>query len=485
MRCVLLALTLCIAASGQARAELPAARLRRIIAANKVPLDDAGVRFVSVRTGQTLFDNRGEKLFVPASNVKLVTTAAALYLLGADYRFRTALYARGEVAAGVLNGDLIVVGTGDPDISGRFHEGDPCFLFKQWARELIDRGIETVNGNLIGDATAFDDEYVHPSWPRNQLEKWYCAPVSALTLNDNCVDVTVGAGPQPGSPARVVIVPGGGYATINNRCLTTAKKTEHLYGFLGRAGTAPVILRGNFWTNGYAATTSIPVEDPPLFFVTEMKAALAAEGVMVTGQALVAAEPTDADERAVFISSHESDLATAVEVANKRSQNLYAELILKALGRKRTGRGTFAAGADAVEQFLAGISEHGGECVISDGSGLSRDSRLSAAAITDLLRWIALRPEAATFSRSLATAGVDGTLKRRLAAAPYRGRMKGKTGTLAGVAALSGYIEVRGDTLAFSILMNTRRAAVWQMRRAQDALCRAVIDYFDGSADGG
>ena len=484
IRCTALAFALAFCIAGTGHAQLPQTQLRNIITANQVPLDDAGVRIVSVRTGQTLFENCGEKLFIPASNVKLATTAAAFYLLGADYRFRTVLYARGEIADGTLTGDLIVVGGGDPDISGRFHDANPCFLFRQWARDLARHGIRTVNGNLVGDATAFDDETIHPSWPRNQLEKWYCAPVSALTLNDNCVDIAVAAGPGPGAPAKLLIVPGGGYATVDNRCSTTANKAEHLYGFLGRAGSAPLILRGKFWTGGYTATTSIPVENPALFFLTEMKAALAEAGIAITGRTIVAPGPTDAAGRDRLIAVYESDLATAVEVANKRSQNVYAELILKTIGREHAGTGTFESGAEAVRGFLADISEHGGECVIADGSGLSHDGRLSAAVLTDLLCWIARRPEISVFGRSLATAGADGTLERRLSTPPCSGRVKGKTGTVAGVATLSGYIDVPGDTLAFAMLMNNRRAGIWRMRQAQDAIIRAVIDHFDKAAGG-
>ena len=471
-----LAVLLRAAPHGFAQDSFPAAKLKSIVTANRIRLSEAGIRIVSVRTGETLFDSFGDKPFVPASNAKLVTTAAALHLLGREHRFQTRLYAMGAAEGGTLKGDLVVIGGGDPDISGRNHAGDPCFLFKQWAATLRRLGIREVRGRLIGDASAFDAEYVHPSWPKEQLEKWYCAPVSALALNDNCVDVTVRAGPQVGAPARVSMLPSTGYVSVDNRCVTTADKAGHLYGFLGRAGAARLILRGRFWSGGYAATTSIPVEDPSLFFLNAMKKTLEEQGITVIGGLEVAHEAVALGEDAALVATHESPLAGAVRVANKRSQNLYAELILKTLGRQAAGRGSFASGAGAVEQFLAKVSPAASECRIADGSGMSRANRLSAASIVDVLRWMAGQPEADVFAASLPIAGLDGTLARRLTGKAHRGRVRAKTGTLAGACALSGYIEVPADTLAFSILINSPRAGLQRMRKAQDDLCRQVLD---------
>jgi D-alanyl-D-alanine carboxypeptidase/D-alanyl-D-alanine-endopeptidase (penicillin-binding protein 4) len=454
-----------------AQHSLPAAKLESIVTAQKIRLSEAGIRIVSVRSGKTLFDSFGDKLFVPASNAKLVTTAAALHLLGREHRFQTRLYTRGAIEGKTLEGDLVVVGGGDPDISGRNHGGDPCFLFKQWAAKLRQLGIRRVRGRLIGDASAFDAQYVHPSWPKDQLEKWYCAPVSALALNDNCLDATVKAGPQVGEPPQVTIMPSTGYAGIDNRCVITADKTRHLYGFLGRAGAGRLVLRGRFWSGGYPATTSIPVEDPSLFFLNVMKETLESCGVAVSGGLEVAHEAVDLGKDATLVATYESPLTAAVRVAGKRSQNFYAEQVFKTLGR-----GSFAGGADVVEKFLAKVSPAAAGCRMVDGSGMSRDNRLSAAAIVDVLRWMTQQPESDVFAASLPIAGFDGTLKRRLTAKEHRGRVRAKTGTLAGACALSGYIETDADTLAFSILINSRRAGLRRMRAAQDNLCRHVLD---------
>jgi len=166
-------------------------------------------------------------------------------------------------------------------------------------------------------------------------------------------------------------------------------------------------------------------------------------------------------------------------VANKHSRNLYGELILKTLGMKATGKGTFDSGAAVVKGFLAGVSPGSSECRIADGSGLSRDNRLSAGSITDLLCWMIRQPEADVFVASLPMAGIDGTLKSRLTGEACRGRVRAKTGTLKGVCALSGYIEMPDDTLAFSVLMNSPRAGVWRMRKAQDGICREILDPAD------
>jgi len=458
-------------------------RLRALITANGVPLADAGVKIVSVTAGRTLLDNYGDKLFIPASNQKLVTTAAALHLLGPEFKFETPLYARGRLYdGGVFGGDLIVGGCGDPDISGRTHGGDPCFLFRMWAKSLKDFGIKEIRGNVIGDASAFDTVAIHPSWPANQVDRWYCAPTSALMLNDNCLDVTVSAGAGSGMPVRLTESPEAAYIDIGNHCMTTNVKAEHAYGFLGRAGSEGLIVRGKFWIGAAPATSWIPVEDPPAFFLTLMRETLIREGIPVIGKPVVATEPVAVGNDEKLVGTYVSSLDKAVLVANKNSQNLYAEQILKVLGWKLLKKGSFENGAAKVKEFLSAISPAGSACVIDDGSGLSRKNQLSANALADLLVWVVRQPEAKIFIDSLSVSGVDGTMDDRLREPPYRGRVKAKTGTVAGASSLSGYIEVPGDVFAFSMLMNSPKAGVWRMKQAQDAICKEIIDFHSAAA---
>ena len=453
-------------------------RLRDRITANAVPLADAGVKIVSVKTGEVILDNYAGKLLVPASNAKLAVTAAALRLLGRDFCFETRLYARGGLLPdGTLDGDLVVAGCGDPEISGRHHEGDPCFLFRAWAKAMKEAGIRAVRGGIVCDASAFDGETIHPSWPKNQLEQWYCAPVSALSLNDNCVDATVGPGRGPGSPASVSLSPPSTYAVVDNHCTTTAAKREHQFGFLGLAGLRPVTLRGKFWQQASPAVTSIPVADPPLYFGTVLKETLQAEGLSVGGKVAVSYDRVPLEKTDALLATHRTPLETALQVANKQSQNFYAEQLLKALGFKASGKGTFATGAAAVKQFLAGVSAGGAQCVPADGSGLSRDNRYSAAVLTDLLCWMARQPDGAVFAATLPAAGIDGTLAERFPEEWCRGRILAKTGTLAGASSLSGYVNVPGDILAFSMLMNSPKAGVWRMKLAQDAILKEILEF--------
>ena len=460
-----------------------AVRLKGLITANGVALSDAGIRMVSAKTGETLLDNCSDKLFAPASNQKLATTAAALHLLGKEFRFETKLYARGTLQDGSFIGDLIVVGCGDPDISGRNHDGDPRFLFKAWGKTLREFGVKEVRGNIIGDVSAFDTEYVHPSWPANQQERWYCAPASALALNDNCLDITVSPGEGPGMPARLRLSPDTAYTRVDNHCTTTNVKGEHAYGFLGRAGIEGLIVRGKFWMGGEPATSWVPVDDPPLFFLTVMRETLMVEGIPVLGKVVVAADPVAITRDEKLLATFTTPLERAVMVANKQSQNFYAEQLLKTIGSKTLKKGTYGNGAAKVREFLGAVSQAGSACEVDDGSGLSRKNRLNAAAVTDLLLWVIQpqRPEAKTFVDSLSVAGVDGTMDDRFEQEPYRGHIKAKTGTIAGVSTLSGYIEVPGDVIAFSMLMNSSKAGVWRMKKAQDAICKAVIDCYLGA----
>lgn len=426
-----------------------------------------------VASGERIYGYRADERRILASNTKLFTSAAALHYLGPGYVFETPLLSRGPVAAGTLRGDLAVVGRGDPTVSERFTL-DPYAAFRPWARALRERGIRRVEGDLYLAHGYFEDAEVHPDWPRDQLSKWYEAPVSALSFNDNCVWVRVS--PTGGGRARVDVLPPLGRYPVVNLTRTGSSSRYHQVVVTRKPDAAEIEVRGYVWSEAETENAWVTVPDPVGYFGAALLAALAEEGIEVAGRARpVERIPPGAWER---VAEHRTSLLTALEVVNKRSQNFYAESVLKTLGAESCDRGTWEAGLDAVAQFLeeeVGIPR--GAYRMADGSGLSRGNRFSADQLVRLLRHMYYHRWGRAFLQSLPHSGEDGvSWERRLEGDGYRGNVFAKTGTLSGVSTLSGYAKGRSGRLyAFSILGNGT-GATWRARDAQDAILRALID---------
>jgi len=427
-----------------------------------------GLRVVSITRGQVLYSYHADDLLTPASNVKLLTTAAALYYLGADYHFRTVVAATGDVdAQGVLRGDLVVVGGGDPSISGRFFGGDARAVFTQWAQELGRRGIRAVTGDLIGDDRFFDREYRHPGWPKGQEDSWYEAPIGALSLNDNCVDFLLSSA-GAGQPARLNLTPPSNYLQFENRCVTRAGRGSASVTCERPVGSRRVLLRGSLPEGGGTVASNVTVDNPGEFFLQVLAEVLREQGIEVRGGVRLV-EADEAFPHLTPLLEHRSGLPAAIQVANKRSQNFYAEQILKTLSREMTGEGSFRRGTQVVTMFLEKEGFKPGQYRLIDGSGLSRGNQLSAHFFTDLLVVMAHSPVADLYRESLAEAGVDGSMRHRLRDVNSSAKVFGKTGSLATVRALSGYVQSEsGELLAYSFLMNGPGAGTWRARSIQD-----------------
>jgi serine-type D-Ala-D-Ala carboxypeptidase/endopeptidase (penicillin-binding protein 4) len=437
VRPVLLALTiLCVplARAGDLAADLDAVLARA-----------RGTTFsalaVDAATGEVLFAHEPDRPMVPASNMKLVTTAAALARLGPEFAHETRLL--GAPPAATLTGDLVVVGEGDPTISRRF-DADP--LLADWAEAVWSAGVRKVTGDIVADDRAFDDARLHPDWDPDDAEHWYGAEVSALSLNDNCLDVTVAGGER----ARVTLAPDTGYVTIDLAAAMTQDRRQHVFS-IARAGEDRRRLRvtGKVWTRADGQESSVPVTDPALFFATVLRERLVARGIAVDGVARRAREG-DATPRFTY-HRRRAPLLRTLEVTNHRSLNLYAECLLKTLGRRCGAGGTWAAGAEVLTAFARECGADEGEVVARDGSGLSREDRLSADALVDVLRVAVARPG---FVETLAAPGEEGTLERRLRDLPAGATVRAKTGTLRGVAALSGVLQLGERRVIFALIGN-------------------------------
>ena len=396
----------------------------------------------------------------PASVAKVLTAATALDLLGPAHVFTTRLSGRGTLdASGVLHGDLVVHGTGDPCISGRFHDGNATHVLEQLAQAARRAGIRRVTGDLVLDDGPFDREYLHPSWKESDLERWYAAPVAGLAFNDGCADVVIRGAPQAGRPATIQVPSTLGAWKLENRVQTTAKGSTRVNGLWVNRETALRV------TGSIPAKTEYsfckPVPDPLLFLGSAFAACLQHEGVHVAGQVRAARDAADRAEGALKLAQVGTSLPRSLDVMNKRSHNFTACLLHKACGAAHAGYGTWETGEEAVRAMLARRElDPQGMTRIVDGSGLSHDNRTTAATLAlllagyehDLLRGPLLYA-------SLAEPGEDGTLRKRRYSKNVRGRLHAKTGTINGVRALAGYLDgVDGHPgYAFAILLNTTK----------------------------
>ena len=421
-----------------------------------------GVEVRSLDRGDVLFSLNAGRLMMPASNMKILTLAAAAEVLGWDHRFTTTLESAAPVEGGVLRGDLIVRGTGDPTISTRGKRAET--VFDEWAAALRAAGITSIDGRILGDDQAFDDEGVGPGWSWDYLEAGYAAPVGALQYNENTADLTTAPGAAVGDPVIVKLAPGTGF-TVTNRAVTTGPATEGA----GRGGIEikrridrpELEISGMLPIGVPGATRVVAVLNPTQFFVQGVKDALAARGIAVSGAAvdmddLVPALPGPSIERRTVVTTTSPPLREVATVLMKVSQNQYAETLLKAIGAAGGGLGTTAGGRRRVQELFTSWGIPADGYVVSDGSGLSRYNYVSPAAVNALLaRMHGDARHRDAFVATLPIAGKDGTIASRMRRSRAEGNAVAKTGSIANTRALSGYVKTRsGETLAFSIIAN-------------------------------
>jgi serine-type D-Ala-D-Ala carboxypeptidase/endopeptidase (penicillin-binding protein 4) len=401
---------------------------------------------------------------MPASNMKILTLAVAAESLGWDYRFSTTLHARGTIAGGVLHGDLIVKSNGDPTINTREARGTA--LFDEWARAVHAAGIDTIDGRVIGDDQAFDDEGIGAGWAWDYLQYDYAAPVGALQYNEDVAALTIAPGSDAGARPVVQFQTGSGLELLNH-AMTGPAGSEDTIDFR-RSLDRPVLeVTGSIPRAATPDTRTVAVVNPTIFFAQALKSELSARGIAISGPAvdfddvaaeLVAAETAhDHQNTDTLIARTESpplrDIAT---VLMKVSQNLYAETLLKAIGGGQQGLGTAEGGRVTVRKVLTDWGIKPDSYVMYDGSGLSRYNYVTAATIADVLQHMYNDPRHRdAFVATLPVAGKDGTMATRLRRTRAEGNAAAKTGSIANVRSLSGFVKTRdGEMIVFSILCN-------------------------------
>jgi len=448
------------------------ARISEVLAKPELAPAMVGIKVTSLESGKVLFEENASKLLRPASNMKLYTVAAALDRLSPDYKFATSVYATSRPdSAGILRSDLTVYGRGDPSIAARFNSGDYFKGINELAAQIAATGVKRIEGDLVGDETYFIGPQYGSGWNWEDLQWWYGAEVSALTINDNALDLSVKPGSAVGAPAVITTGPPDPLLAIVNRVITGSRGSKRELTLHRSLGADSLEIHGTIPIDDRGYSAGVGISHPGLLFVYLLRSSLAQRGITFTGKSRTVPARAYANgpllsipTSAIEIASMQSPPLRLIAAQTlKPSQNLYTELILRTLGRvvppppglPIANRTSEEAGLEIVKTFLkeAGVNTSG--LALSDGSGLSRNDMITAEASVQLLTYMSRHRYAAVFREALPIAGVDGTLRNRMKGTPAENNVRAKTGSLSSAASLSGFLTTAaGENLAFSIMVN-------------------------------
>lgn len=418
-----------------------------------------GVIVKSLTTGETIYEHNSDKMYIPASNEKIITSVSALSLLGKDYRFKTDFLSGGGISNGVLHGGLYIKGYGDPTLS-EGHLGYIVFQLKQ-------RGVKEIKGKIVVDDSYFGKNRYAKGWKEEWKDDFYSPAISALSFNYNIVELKIYAAKTGERPA-VKIEPRGSNIQVINKAVTSGKK-----GVLKTTwqDDETIVLSGRIKPRA-TVTLKIPVLNPTLLTGNVIKNAIQESGIKVSGPVVADKVPRWAN----IIYTHYSDpLSSVITEYNKNSVNIIGENLMKTLGAQYRGvPGTWDKGSAVISEFLNEVGIKNGFKIV-DGSGLSLLNRVSPETLSDILSYAYEDKLISTdFLDSLPVAGVDGTLKKRFRGSDVEGRVRAKTGYLNNVRALSGYVFTKkGDVLVFSILSN---GFGWKTKELQNDLLSELIE---------
>jgi len=446
-----------------------------------------GVHVVSLDFGDTLFSQGASASMAPASNLKLYTSAAALHVLGPDFRFPTYLLARGELRDGVLYGDLILYGTGDPTL-GTPEPDTPSPALKALLDAVRESGIRRVEGQILGDGSFFTGDPRRPSWQPRDLNEWFAAPVSALTFNENMVTLRIQAQRPEGFPGAVLTSPAQAGIPILNE--SRVQRSGPPVTIRRENPALPIRVTGTLRPSQRDIWRAMTVSNPPAYAASVFRATLQSQGIQVSGGS-GALGPADGQPSAIrgtkwfapATSEHTLPLWTIgivhsppvrdlIHRVNRQSHNLYSELLLLAMGRTQGYGSDFNAGLQALRDFLVHTVGVDGEALhVEDGSGLSRLNRTTPA---DLVRTLAFMDRSShrdAFLASLPSAGGPRSRELgRMSRTPAEGNLVAKSGTIHRTSALSGMVRtLDGERLLFSIVVNDV-PSTWAAKQIEDRI---------------
>ncbi len=441
-------------------------RLNEIISQPKYARALWGVKIESLDSGQTWFEHNTHKLFSPASNSKLYTVALGLERLGPDYRIKTSLYsAEKPLPDGTLNGDLVVFGRGDPTLNARLHNGSIFQALQPLVAALTNAGVKHITGGLVGDQSYFRGPEFGSGWAWDDMQYYYGAEVSALTINDNVLQVTVKPGATAGSPCLLTVAPATSYVAFSNRTVTAATDAKRKITFYRPLDENVIYALGTMPAGTNSFTDEVTFHNPAALFASFFSEALARNGVKVDGKVrTVNSLERDGQPMNYLVELGSIQSPPLREIAReiqKPSQNLYTDLLLAHVGEAHRVAAdapdmtSEELGIRELNRFAAEIGIPKGELVFEEGSGLSRDNLVSPNATVTLLKYMKGRASATAYIEALPIAGVDGSLRNRMKQPPAAGNVRAKTGSLRWASSLSGYVTTAaGEHLVFSLMLN-------------------------------
>jgi serine-type D-Ala-D-Ala carboxypeptidase/endopeptidase (penicillin-binding protein 4) len=450
-----------------------------------------GLSVADAETGETLYEQNAAKYFVPASNMKLFTTALALDKLGPEFRFHTTLESTGVVSPeGELSADLVLVGRGDPNLSNRkfpFNlkeefDGPPEKVLAELADALVAKGVKKMSGDVIGDDSYFPRERYPNGWEIDDMVWEYGAAISALVVNDNTATVTLTLGSAAGDAVQAVVAPRTQDFIVDNQVTISAANVKADLTLTREPGAHLVVLRGTLPEKSAPRKLVLAIEEPALHAATLLKAMLEQRGVEISGgvrarhDAIIAEGITP-----TVLAEHVSiPLGDSVKLVNKISQNLHTEVLLRTAMRQAGTWNSFDDVAKFAADFYAQVGIAPKDMIQTDGSGLSRHDLVTPRAMLTLLQYAQTRPWFESFFASLPVAGVDGTLEERMKNTPAAGRVHAKTGSVEHVRTMSGFADTAGGRrLTFSFMSNNEYGKNHETTDAMNGICLAMIEEFN------
>jgi serine-type D-Ala-D-Ala carboxypeptidase/endopeptidase (penicillin-binding protein 4) len=414
-----------------------------------------GVEIFSLDRSEMLYAKNSQRLLVPASNNKILTVAAALTQLGLDYRFKTQVWADGPIIDGILKGNLIIAGFGDPSSSSRISPKDPFQPFRTWASNLIQKGIRAIDGTIIGDGSSFEETVYGHGWAWDDLAEGYAAPVSALQFNENVIALEIAPGLKANEAASIKMSPLAKYLTVDNRIITKASgSSSHIDLERSRLGEE-ITVRGVLLENSSAIDRNVAVQFPIRYYLSALKQVLGDEGIDISRCDIKESRQARSQSASLLWLHSSPPLSEIVRPLLKMSLNLSSETLARVLGLERRGEGRFSKGKEIVEEALEQMGLNKESYVFSDASGLSRMNLVSADALIRILGHMYRSPQFSVFYDALPIAGIDGTLAARMKGTKAENNVHAKTGTMSHVSSLSGYIKTAdNEMLAFSMIAN-------------------------------
>jgi D-alanyl-D-alanine carboxypeptidase/D-alanyl-D-alanine-endopeptidase (penicillin-binding protein 4) len=467
-----------------------AGRVDSLLGAAPVDKGEWGLLVVDAESGATLYEKNANDYFLPASNMKLLTTALALDTLGSEYRFRTTMETNGTLAPdGKLAGDLILVGRGDPNLSNRKFpyetkeefDGPPEKALAELADAIAARGVKEIAGDVVCDDSYFPRERYPDGWEIDDMVWEYGAAISAIVVDDNTVTLTLTPAEKTGGPVTAVVEPATREFVVKNEVITIGAKEKPDLRLTREPGGDKVTVSGVMPAGSAPRKLVLAIQEPALHAANLLSQLLKDRGIKIGGSVRAGHEPDPGAAARTVLAEHLSiPLKDSVKLVNKISQNLHTEVLLRTAARQQ---GRWATPEDLQkfpETFYAKAGIPAGDVIQTDGSGLSRHNLVTPRAFVALLAYAQKQAWFSAFLASLPVAGADGTLNERMKEPPLAGRIHAKTGSVTHVRTLSGYAETPGGRkLIFSFLSNNQGAKNHEVHSAIDGVCLAMVEEFD------